>query len=213
MPPPQEGDVSSIPPTVSRHLAACYTNIIWMCLDSDLVQSGVFFAERYYALDHNNHDARHIFVTALLRAGRKNSALSLLKDHRCSSCCGCQHLRAQTCSLLGRHREAREALEASLSDPSYVPTCESSSDFPRCFYLRGLGFHQPRCRSVPRLCSQTKPQENAFQEIWPEEGISSSRPPLATARHLFYVHSCGRRLKDYVHLVGHHYFVRQGCAS
>ena len=174
-----------------------------MCLDSDLVQSGVFFAERYYALDHNNHDARHIFVTALLRAGRKNSALSLLKDHRCLSCCGCQHLRAQTCGLLGRHREAREALEASLSDPGYVPTCEPTSNFPRCFYLRGLGFHQPRCRGVPHSRSQTKPQENAFQETWPEEGISSSRPPLATARLSLYVHSCGKRSKDYVHSVGH----------
>jgi len=134
---PQEGDVSSIPPTVSRHLATCYTNIIWVCLDSDLVQSAVFFAERYYALDHNNHDARHIFVTALLRAGRKNSALSLLKDHRCTNCCGCQHLKAQTCGLLGRHREAREALEASLSDPGYVPTRESTFNFSRCLSLRG----------------------------------------------------------------------------
>ncbi|KAF9792339.1 hypothetical protein BJ322DRAFT_1206970 [Thelephora terrestris] len=122
MPAPQDGDVSSLPPTVSQHLATCYTNIIWMCLDSELAQSAVFFAERYYALDHNNHDARHIFVTTLLHAGRKNSALSLLRDHRCSNCCGCQHLKAQTCNLLGRHREAREALESSLSDPSYVPT-------------------------------------------------------------------------------------------
>ena len=183
-----------------------------MCLDSDLVQSGVFFAERYYALDHNNHDARHIFVTALLRAGRKNSALSLLKDHRCLSCCGCQHLRAQTCGLLGRHREAREALEASLSDPGYIPTCEPTSNFPRCLYSRGPEFHQPRCQSVPHPRSQTKPQENASREIWPEEGISSSRPPRATARHLPFVHSCGRRSKDYVHSVEHHYHFRRRCA-
>ena len=201
---PQEGEASSIPPTVSQHLAACYTNIIWTCLDSDLVQSGVFFAERYYALDHNNHDARHIFATALLHAGRKNSALSLLKDHRCSSCCGCQHLRAQTCGLLGRHREAREALEASLSDPGYVPTREPTFSLIRCLYLQGFVFHQLRCRSVLHPRSQTKLQGNAFQEIWPEEGTFSSRPPLATARHLPYVHSCGRRSKDCARWVGHH---------
>lgn len=132
MPAPQEGDASSIPPTVSRHLSTCYTNIIWMCFDSDLAQSAVFFAEQYYALDHSNHDARHIFVAALLHAGQKNSALSLLKDHRCTNCCGCQHLKAQTCGLLGRHREAREALEASLSDPSYVPTRKSAFNLTRC---------------------------------------------------------------------------------
>ena len=197
MPAPQEGDVSSIPPTVSRHLATCYTNIIWMCLDSDLVQSAVFFAERYYALDHNNHDARHIFVTALLHAGRKNSALSLLKDHRSSSCCGCQHLKAQTCGLLGRHRDARDALEASLSDPSYIPTRKFTFGLTRILYLRGLRFHQLPCRSVLHPCSPMKPRENAFQEIWPEEDTFSSRLLLATARHLPCAHSCGKRSRGY----------------
>jgi hypothetical protein len=162
---PHEEDALSIPPTVSQHLATCYTNIIWMCLDSELAQSAVFFAERYYALDHNNHDARHIFVTALLHAGRKNSALSLLRDYRCSNCSGCQHLKSQTCNLLGRHREAREALETSLSDPGYVPTRESPFGLSKCFYLRGSGFNQPRCLSVPHQCSQAKPQENACQGI------------------------------------------------
>lgn len=207
---PQEGDVSSIPPTVSRHLAACYTNIIWMCLDSDLVQSGVFFAERYYALDHNNHDARHLFVTALLRAGRKNSALYLLKDHRCLGCCGCQHLRAQTCSLLGRHREAREALEASLSDLSYVSSREHILDCSGYLYLRELGFCQLRCQSVLHPCSQAKLQENAFREIWLEEDTFSNRQPLATVRHLPCVHSCGRHLKDYAHWVRNHYVSPEG---
>lgn len=196
MPTPYEGDASSIPPAVSRHLATCYTSIIWMCLDSDLTQSAVFFAERYYALDHNNHDARHIFVTALLHAGRKNSALSLLKDYRCTDCCGCQHLKAQTCGLLGRHREAREALEASLNDPDYAPTRESTSNLTGCLSLRGLRFHQPRCRGVLRPRSRTKPQENAFQEIWLEEGIFSNRPPLAIARRLHCAHSCGKHSKD-----------------
>jgi hypothetical protein len=195
---PQDGNVASIPTTISRHLAACYTNIIWMCLDSELVQSAVFFAERYYALDHNNHDARHIFVTALLHSGRKNSALSLLRDHRCSDCCGCQHLKAQTCSLLDRHREAREALESSLSDPSYVPTRESAFDRRRCSYfcLQGLGPYQPLCLSGLHQCSQAKRQENAFQDILLGEGTFSSRPPSAIARRSPCVRTCGRHSKD-----------------
>ena len=197
----QEGDISSFPATVSRHLATCYTNITWMCLDSELVQSAVFFAERYYALDHNNHDARHIFVTALLHAGRKNSALSLLRDYRCSDCCGCQHLKARTCNLLGRHREAREALEASLSDPGYVPTRESTFNPGECLYLysRTFEFYQLRCLNELHRCFQVKPQENACQDILPGEDIFLNRPPLVTARHLHCVHTCGRHSKDYAH--------------
>ena len=182
MPTSQERDVSPIPPAVSRHLATSYTSIIWMCLDAELAQSAAFFAERYYALDHNNHDARHIFVTALLRAGRKNSALFLLRDHRCSNCRGCQHLKAQTCSLLGRHREAREALEASLGDPGYTPTRQSIFGPGSSFYLRGFGFHQLQCLHGLRQCFQAKPQENAFPDIWHGEGTFSIKPPLATAR-------------------------------
>jgi anaphase-promoting complex subunit 3 len=108
--------------TVSPYLASCYTNIIWSCLDSDLPKSAVFYAERYYALDHDNHDARHIYATALLRAGQTHSALFLLRDERCTECSGCQQLKAQTCNALGRYRQAREALEESLKDPHYVPT-------------------------------------------------------------------------------------------
>ena len=201
MPAPQEGDTCSLPSTTSQNLATCYTDIIWMCLDSELDQSAVFFAERYYALDHNNHDARHIFATALLHAGRKNSALSLLRDHRCSDCCGCQHLKAQTCNLLGRHREAWEALEASLSDPGYVPTRESTLDPGKCLYLhsRGSGFYQLRCLNELHQSFQVRPQENVFQDISLGEGISSSRPPLATVRLLPCVRTCGRLLKDCVH--------------
>lgn len=201
MPAPQEGDTFSLPSTLSQHLATCYTNIIWMCLDSELFQSAVFFAERYYALDHNNHDARHIFATTLLHAGRKNSALSLLRDHRCSNCCGCQHLKAQTCNLLGRHREAREALEASLSDPGYVPTRESTFNpgYRLYLHLQGPGFYQPRCPNGLHQYFQAKPQEDAFQDILPGEGIFSSRRPPATARHLPCAHTCGRHSKDCAH--------------
>lgn len=201
MPASQQGDMSSPPPTASRLLATCYTDIIWMCLDSELVQSAVFFAERYYALDHNNHDARHIFATALLHAGRKNSALSLLRDHRCTGCCGCQHLKAQTCNLLGRHTEAREALEASLSVPGYVPTRESTCNPGKCLYLcsRGSGSYQLRCLHEPHQYFRVKPQENASQGILPGKDIFSSKPPLVTAKRLPCVHTCGRHSKDCAH--------------
>lgn len=212
MPASQEGDISSVPPTVSRHLATYYTNIIWTCLDSELAQSAVFFAERYYALDHNNHDARHIFVTALLHAGRKNSALSLLRDYRCSDCCGCQHLKAQTCNLLGRHRDAREALEVSLSDSGYVPTRESILNPGKLLhlYLRRSVFCQLPCLNELRQCFQMKLREDAFRDTLPAEGIFSSRPLLVIARHLPCVHTCGRHLKDCAHWVRYLHLFPEG---
>jgi anaphase-promoting complex subunit 3 len=118
----------AIPSAVSPYLASCYTNIIWSCLDSDLSKSAVFYAERYYALDHDNHDARHIYATALLSAGQTHSALFFLQDERCTKCSGCQQLKAQTCNILGRYRQAREALEEGLKDLNYVPTRKSVFD-------------------------------------------------------------------------------------
>jgi hypothetical protein len=49
-------------------------------------------------------------------------------------------LRAQTCGLLGRHREAREALEASLSDPGYIPTRKSTFNLPVVRTYKGSDF-------------------------------------------------------------------------
>lgn len=118
---PHSATTSGISSAISP-LATCYTNIIWSCLDSDLPKSAVFYAERYYALDHSSHDARHIYATALLRASQTHSALSLLRDERASNCSGCQQLKAQACNAMGRYRQAREALEESLKDTSYVPT-------------------------------------------------------------------------------------------
>lgn len=117
--------------SISPYLATCYTNIIWSCLDSELPKSAVFYAERYYALDHNNHDAIHIYATALLRASITHSALSLLRQERSAGCCGCLQLKAQTCNAMGRHRQAREALEESLKDLSYIPTRKFASSVPR----------------------------------------------------------------------------------
>jgi anaphase-promoting complex subunit 3 len=119
---PQSATASGVSSIVSPYLATCYTNIIWSCIDADLPKSAVFYAERYYALDHNNHDARHIYATSLIRSGQTQSALYLLREEQCTSCCGCLQLKSQACSVMGRYRQAQEALEGSLKDPDYVPT-------------------------------------------------------------------------------------------
>ncbi|THH14710.1 hypothetical protein EW146_g5656 [Bondarzewia mesenterica] len=61
-------------------------------------------------------------VPAMLRAGQIHSSLHLVNlplDRRCSGCLG---IKAKCCSLLGRHRHAREALEESLKGPTYSPS-------------------------------------------------------------------------------------------
>lgn len=81
--------------------------LIWSCLDCDLVRSAVFFAERYYCIDPDNHQARHLYASALLRAGHTHSALHRLQDQ---SCLGCTEVYSRCCNALGRFREGEEAL-------------------------------------------------------------------------------------------------------
>ncbi|KAI0041541.1 TPR-like protein [Auriscalpium vulgare] len=109
-------------PTFLPFLSQRFGTLVWSCIDADLHKSAIFYAERYFALDQENHDARHLYATAMLRAGQPHSALHLVnlpQDQRCS---GCSELKAKCCSLLGRHRQAREALEDSLRDPAYAPS-------------------------------------------------------------------------------------------
>ncbi|OCH95621.1 TPR-like protein [Obba rivulosa] len=115
------------PPALSTHLCHRFSSLIWACLDADLLRSAVFYAERYYVCDVKNHDARHLYATALLRVGRPHSALFLVSLPTEARCSGCLEIKAKCCSALGRHRQAREALEASLRDASYTPTLSMSS--------------------------------------------------------------------------------------
>ncbi|KAG6885993.1 hypothetical protein C0993_006109 [Termitomyces sp. T159_Od127] len=39
---------------------------------------------------------------------------------------GCLEIKARCCTALGRHRQAREALEASMHDPNYAPSASTS---------------------------------------------------------------------------------------
>ncbi|GBE82491.1 Anaphase-promoting complex subunit 3 [Sparassis crispa] len=118
----QEGTSSPSPRLCHR-----FNTLIWSCLDVDLYKSALFYAERYFVLDTNNHDARHLYATALLRSGQPHSAhflVNLPTDIRCS---GCFEIKAKCCTALGRHRQAREALEESMRGRAYTPAPSMSS--------------------------------------------------------------------------------------
>lgn len=115
-------------PSFASYVPGRFQALIWSCLDASLPKSAVFYAERYFSLDRTNHDARHLYATALLRCGQTHSAMGLVNvasDQRCS---GCSVVKAECCTKLGRHSQAGEALEESLTDPSDV--------FGACFMQR-----------------------------------------------------------------------------
>ncbi|OAX35569.1 TPR-like protein [Rhizopogon vinicolor AM-OR11-026] len=120
-----------------------FQSLIWTCLDFDLVRSAVFYAERYHVMDENNHDARHLYATALLRSGQPHSGLHLVNGVQQSKCSGCLEIKGKCCSVLGRHRLAREAFEASLQDPTYTPTISINPRTSRAFTEEAA----TRCRS------------------------------------------------------------------
>ncbi|KAI6166981.1 TPR-like protein [Pisolithus thermaeus] len=110
-----------------------FQSLIWTCLDLELARSALFYAERYYALDMDNHDARHLYATALLRSRRPHSALKVVSDPEQTRCNGCLEIRAECYSALGRHRQAREALEARLQDSGDLLSSTMSSRTMRAF--------------------------------------------------------------------------------
>jgi anaphase-promoting complex subunit 3 len=74
-------------------------------------------------MDKDHHDARHLYATALLRSGQPYSALHLVDNAQDNRCSGCLEIKSKCCSVLGRHNQAREALEEVIMDPNYSPTC------------------------------------------------------------------------------------------
>ncbi|KAK0210591.1 hypothetical protein DFS33DRAFT_1294196 [Desarmillaria ectypa] len=121
-------DSSEFSPAFHTQVSQRFQALIWACLDSDLTRSAVFYAERYFAIHTATHDARHLYATALLREGQTYSALAIVNIARQQQCSGCLELKAKCCTTLGRYRQAREALEETLQDPTYRP---SSSTGPR----------------------------------------------------------------------------------
>ncbi|KAI9508481.1 TPR-like protein [Russula earlei] len=121
------------PPTYLPYLFRRFNSLIWSCLDADLHKSAVFYAERYFALDHGNHDARHLYATVMLRASQPHSALHLVNLPQDQRCNGCLEIKAKCCSTLGRHRQAREALEDILKNPADVPSLSQEQRPARIF--------------------------------------------------------------------------------
>ena len=104
------------------HLCHRFNTLIWSFLDAELHKSAIFYAERFFVLDPTNHDARHLYATALLRSGQPHSAYSLVNQAGSLRCSGCLEVKSRCCTALGRHRSARESLEESLKDPAYIHT-------------------------------------------------------------------------------------------
>ncbi|KAH0830598.1 hypothetical protein J3R83DRAFT_2053 [Lanmaoa asiatica] len=109
-------------PISSPQIGQRFRLLIWTCLDYDLVQSAVFYAERYHVMDEHDHDARHLYATALLRARQPHSALYVVSGTEQEKCCGCLEIKGKCCMALSRYRQAREALEAALEDADYPPS-------------------------------------------------------------------------------------------
>ncbi|KAJ8699782.1 anaphase-promoting complex subunit cdc27 [Pleurotus ostreatus] len=109
------------------HLIPRIQGLVWSCIDADLTKTAVFYAERYFHMDEKNHDARHLYATALFREGQTYSALHLVNRPPDDICSGCLEIKAKCCTALGRHRQAREALERTVADPRYTPSLATGS--------------------------------------------------------------------------------------
>jgi anaphase-promoting complex subunit 3 len=103
-------------------VAQRFQTLIWAFLDSDLTRTAVFYAERYFALDQQSHDARHLYATSLLREGQIHPALCVVNISRQDQCSGCLELEAKCCNMLGRYRQARRALEDAAKEIANMPS-------------------------------------------------------------------------------------------
>ena len=162
---PLEHSKAATSPPFLPQIGQRFQSHIWTCLDFDLVRSAVFYAERYLVMDENNHDALHLYATALLRSGQPHSGLQLVNGVQQSKCSGCLELKGKCCAALGRHRLAREALDASLQDPTYNPT--SAHHIPHCCTLTDLlcSFYGPsNLAYIPGRSCHTMPIWNDGNE-------------------------------------------------
>ena len=90
------------------------SSLIWRCLDNELPKTAHFYAERLFALDGSNHEARHLLATATLTLSQPHSALHLVTRPRDDQCAGCYQIAAKCSAALGRHSKARNLLEHSI---------------------------------------------------------------------------------------------------
>lgn len=118
-----------VPPAgTTPHLCRHCSSLVWYFLDANLYKSALFYAEMYFALEPKNHDARHLYATALLEAGQPHSAHRLVNLPLDNRCTGCVDIVAKCCMKLGRHRQARGALDVCLQNPDYTPSRASLYD-------------------------------------------------------------------------------------
>lgn len=94
-------------PPSSHYLGIRLRSLIWSCLDCDLIRSAIFFAERYYCVDPQNHQAIHLYANTLFRGGHTHSALNVVND---MTCWGCVEVYSRCCNALGRFRDGQVAL-------------------------------------------------------------------------------------------------------
>lgn len=143
-------------------LAQRFQALVWSCIDCELNRSAVFFAERYFALNQQSHDARHLYATALLREGQPYSALCLVNLNREQQCSGCLEIKGRCCTVLGRYRQAREALEECMKDPTYATAGQFS-----CSRIQlGLTLSQHLQTVVQQRHFQIKQLYSVEQELW-----------------------------------------------
>ncbi|KAF8320406.1 TPR-like protein [Clavulina sp. PMI_390] len=111
------------PLPATHYVALRLRTLIWSCLDCDLISSALFFSERYFCIDPENHEARHLFATSLLKAGQVHSALHRVQDQNCS---GCSRIYSDCCAQLGRFREAEEAMRRCMNKDGGTATLGTS---------------------------------------------------------------------------------------
>lgn len=152
---PLEDSKAVTRPAFLPHIRQRFQTLIWTCLDFDLVRSAAFYAELYLVMDENNHDARHLYATALLRSGQPHSGLQLVTGVQQSKCSGCLEIKGKCCTALGRHRLAHEAFDASLQDPTYTPTTSTGTRTSRAFPEEAA----TRCRSGTMAMKGNLPEQ------------------------------------------------------
>ncbi|KAI0340600.1 protein prenylyltransferase [Trametopsis cervina] len=148
--------------TASQYIQERLTSLVWSCLDAELYRSAVFYAERYYALYQRAHDARHLYATALLRSGQPHTAYHLVNTTREAQCSGCLEVKAKCCTALGRHRQAREALEQCVQDPLYTPTPSMGTRVAQAF--PDAGVLHCRCGMVALKGNQREGAQASFRK-------------------------------------------------
>jgi hypothetical protein len=154
-------DLEASPPFMPS-LAQRFEALVWSCIDAELYRTAIFYAERYNAMDAN-HDSRHLYATALLRAGQVYTALSKVNKPGEVECSGCLDLKSRCSAALGRHRQAHEALEASMHKLGN-PSCACINH--RKFYSRFIPFQLRLPVTCPEVYSQKKQLHTVALAHW-----------------------------------------------